>query len=172
MKKLALIMALFVAAAMPAAAEAGNLKLSLWDEIAVAVPNNIHDVKGVDLGIASKTATVTGLQFDFLFAQTEYELNGVSMAWIINLANQVKGAQLGLLTKNDDLIGAQLGLVNLSMHSTTGLQWGFFNQAEYINGLQLGFVNYAKTIDGLQIGLLNIAENGWFPAMVIVNGRF
>ena len=172
MKKLALIMALFVAAAMPAAAEAGNLKLSLWDEIAVAVPNNIHDVKGVDLGIASKTATVTGLQFDFLFAQTEYELNGVSMTWIINLANQVKGAQFGLLTKNDDLIGAQLGLVNLSMHNTTGLQCGFFNQAEYMNGLQLGFVNYAKTIDGLQIGLLNIAENGWFPAMVIVNGRF
>ena len=40
-----------------------------------------------------------------------------------------------------------------------------------MNGLQLGFVNYAKTIDGLQIGLLNIAENGWFPAMILVNGR-
>ena len=68
MKKIALIMALFAAAVLPAAAESGNLKLSLWDEIAVAVPNNIHDIKGVDLGIASKTATVTGLQFDFLFA--------------------------------------------------------------------------------------------------------
>ena len=172
MKKLALAVALFMAAVLPASAETGALKLSLWDEIAVAVPSNIHDIKGVDLGIASKTATVTGVQFDFLFAQTEYELTGVSMSWIINLANQVKGAQLGLLAKNDDLMGAQLGFVNLSMHNATGLQWGFFNQAEYMNGLQLGFVNYAKTIDGLQIGLLNIAENGWFPAMVLVNGRF
>lgn len=172
MKKLAVLAVLLAAAVLPASAETGALKLSLWDEIAVAVPSNIHDVKGVDLGIASKTSTLSGVQFDFLFAQTEYEMNGVSMAWIINLANQVKGAQLGLLSKSDDIIGAQLGFVNLSMHSATGLQWGFFNQAEYMNGLQLGFVNYAKSIDGLQIGLLNIAENGWFPAMVIVNGRF
>ena len=172
MKKLAVLAALLIAAVLPASAETGVLKLSLWDDIAIATPGNIHDITGLDFGIASKTATVTGVQLDFLFAQTEYELNGVSMAWIINLANQVKGAQLGLLAKNEDIIGAQLGLVNLSMHSATGLQWGFFNQAEYMNGLQLGFVNYAKTIDGLQIGLLNIAENGWFPAMVIVNGRF
>ncbi len=172
MKKLALLVAVFMAAVLPAAAETGALKLSLWDEIAVAVPNNIHDVQGVDLGIASKTATVTGVQFDFLFAQTEYDLTGASMSWIVNLANQVKGAQFGLLTKNDTIMGAQFGVVNLSMNSTTGLQWGFFNQAEYMKGLQLGFVNYAKNINGLQIGLLNIAENGWFPAMVIVNGRF
>ena len=172
MKKLAVLAALLVVAVLPASADTGVVKLSLWDDMAIAAPNNIHDIKGLDLGIGSKTATLSGVQFDFLFAQTEYEMNGLSMAWIINLANQVKGAQLGLLSKSDDLIGAQLGLVNLSIHSATGLQWGFFNQAEYMNGLQLGFVNYAKTIEGLQIGLLNIAENGWFPAMVLVNGRF
>lgn len=172
MKKLAVLAALLVATVLPASAETGVLKLSLWDDISIAVPANKQDITGLDFGIGSKTATVTGLQWDFLFAQTEYELKGVSMAWIVNLANQVKGAQMGLLTKNDDLIGAQLGLVNLSMHSATGLQWGFFNQAEYMHGLQLGFVNYAKAIEGLQIGILNIAENGWFPAMVLVNGRF
>ena len=57
-------------------------------------------------------------------------------------------------------------------NSGTGVQWGFFNKAEFIHGAQLGFVNYARTIEGLQIGLINIAENGWFPAMVFVNGRF
>lgn len=41
-----------------------------------------------------------------------------------------------------------------------------------MNGVQFGLVNYARTIDGLQVGILNIAENGYFPAMVLVNGRF
>ena len=94
------------------------------------------------------------------------------MAWVISMANEVRGAQLAMLTKSEMLKGAQLGLVNMNRQELTGLQFGFFNQAEYVKGLQLGFVNYAKTIDGLQVGILNIAENGWFPAMVIVNGRF
>ena len=172
MKKIVLIAALFAAAVLPAAAgDTGALKLSLWDEIAVAIPNNIHDVKGVDLGIASKTATVTGVQLDLLFAQTEYELNGVSVTWIINLANKVNGVQWGLLSKSEDLTGGQLGIVNMG-NEVLGVQYGFYNQAENMNGLQLGFINYAKNITGLQIGLLNIAENGWLPAMVFVNGRF
>ena len=54
----------------------------------------------------------------------------------------------------------------------SGLQWGLYNQAESVSGLQVGFINYAKYIDGLQIGVLNIAENGWFPAMILVNGAF
>lgn len=94
------------------------------------------------------------------------------MAWIINLANDVYGVQSALLTKAENLNGAQLGFVNMSNHSATGVQFGLFNQAEYIHGAQIGFVNYAKTIEGLQVGILNIAENGWFPAMVLVNGRF
>lgn len=171
MKKLAILAAALMAA-MPAAAQSGALKLSLWDQIAIATPANTQEIKGLDFGIGSKSASVTGVQLDLLFAQTEYELRGVSMAWIINLANDVYGAQVGLLTKAENLSGAQLGFVNMANHSATGVQFGLFNQAEYIHGAQIGFVNYAKTIEGLQVGILNIAENGWFPAMVLVNGRF
>lgn len=171
MKKLAILAAALMAA-MPAAAQTGALKLSLWDKIAIATPANTQEIKGLDFGIGSKSAAVTGVQLDFLFAQTEYELRGVSMAWIINLANDVYGAQAGLLTKAENLTGAQLGFVNMANHGATGVQFGLFNQAEYIHGAQIGFVNYAKTIEGLQVGILNIAENGWFPAMVFVNGRF
>lgn len=172
MKKLAVFAAVLFAAFPAAASNTGVLKLSLWDKTAIATPANTQEITGVDFGIGSTSASVTGLQLDLLFAQTEYELNGVSMAWIISMAGEVRGAQLAMLTKSESLQGAQLGLVNLNRQGLTGVQFGFFNQAEYVKGLQLGFVNYAKTIDGLQVGILNIAENGWFPAMVIVNGRF
>ena len=171
MKKLA-VLALLLCATFPAAADTGVLKLSLWDKTAIATPANTQDITGIDFGIGSTSAAVTGLQMDLLFAQTEYELSGVSTAWIISMANEVRGVQLAMLTKAKNLQGAQLGLANLNRQSMTGVQFGFFNQAEYANGLQLGFVNYAKTIDGLQVGILNIAENGWFPAMIFVNGRF
>lgn len=171
MKKLA-VLALLLCATFPAAADTGVLKLSLWDKTAIATPANTQDITGIDFGIGSTSAAVTGLQMDLLFAQTEYGLSGVSTAWIISMANEVRGVQLAMLTKAENLQGAQLGLANLNRQSMTGVQFGFFNQAEYANGLQLGFVNYAKTIDGLQVGILNIAENGWFPAMIFVNGRF
>ena len=171
MKKLA-VLASLICVAFPAAADTGVLKLSLWNQTAIATPPNTQDITGIDFGIGSTSASVTGVQLDLLFSQTEYELNGVSMAWVISMANEVRGAQLAILTKSEMMQGAQLGIVNMNRQELTGLQFGFFNQAEYANGLQLGFVNYAKTIDGLQVGILNIAENGWFPAMIFVNGRF
>lgn len=172
MKKLAFLAAVLCAAFPAWAADTGVLKLSLWDKTAIATPANTQEITGIDFGIGSNSATVTGVQLDLLMAQTQYEMNGVSMAWIVSMANEVRGAQFAMLTKAETTQGVQLGLVNINRQSVTGVQFGFFNQAEYANGLQLGFVNYAKTIDGLQVGILNIAENGWFPAMVIVNGRF
>ena len=68
--------------------------------------------------------------------------------------------------------GAQLAAINLSEGYLKGAQLGFYNQAESLTGVQLGFVNNVKNIHGLQIGLVNIAKNGWFPVMVLVNGRF
>jgi hypothetical protein len=68
--------------------------------------------------------------------------------------------------------GAQLGWINWANGDTTGVQWGFVNNANHITGVQLGLVNIAKNIHGLQVGLVNVAKNGWFPVMVLVNGRF
>lgn len=172
MKKLFALVALVLFSLPAAASSTAALKLSLWDHIAFAMPNYKEDVAGVDLGVMSNTAMVTGLQFDFLIAQTQYDLKGLSAAWIISTVGETTGAQMALLTKTEKLTGAQLGVVNMVENSGTGVQWGFFNKAEFIHGAQLGFINYARSIEGLQIGLINIAENGWFPAMVLVNGRF
>jgi len=173
MKKLLFLAVLVFGFTLPAAAyqEPGNLKLSLWDDIAFAIPNNIHNVEGLDLGIGSKTYKMTGLQWDILWANSSY-LTGLSWAWGASKTNRGTGAQMALVTLNDHMTGAQLGAVNVSWRSLTGAQVGFYNQAREIVGAQVGLINYAKYIHGLQVGLFNIAENGYLPAMIFINGRF
>lgn len=170
MKKLAVMLTLVLLAG-PAFAGAGALKLSLWGRAAVAVPNNINDVKGLEIGIGSAADTFQGVQFDLLFAQTREDMKGLSHA-LVTFSNEMTGLQGGFITKSNHLRGVQWGALNLNTGQMSGLQWGLYNQAESVSGLQVGFINYAKYIDGLQIGVLNIAENGWFPAMILVNGRF
>lgn len=173
MKKVVLlVLCLLGASSSFAAGTTGVFKLSLWNRLAIAAPANTQVVHGIDFGIGSHTDEVYGVQLDLVMAQTRYDLRGVSAAWLISLAEDVTGAQWAAFAKNTHLTGAQMGLINISTRQVTGAQIGFYNQAENMNGLQFGFVNYAKQIYGLQIGILNIAENGWFPAMVLVNGRF
>lgn len=157
MKKLAVLLAAIICAAPAFAGDTGILKLSLWGKrLAIAVPANTQEITGIDFGIGSDSASVTGVQLDFIYAKAE----------------KVTGVQTALVANADHVTGAQLGYVNLSHNLVSGVQFGLYNQAEELHGLQLGFVNNVKTINGLQIGLVNIAQNGWFPVMVLVNGRF
>ena len=188
MKKLIVLLAALLVAAPAFAGNTGYVKLSLWDDIAVAAPNNIHNITGVDLGIGSKADTVDGIQWDFIYNDA-HKVRGIKSAWIYDTADIVYGIQGGLVTVNrQDMRGVQGGLVAISKGSMQGVQWGWlnlalegkvtglqaglFNYADQVSGLQLGLVNYAKNIYGLQLGLVNIAKNGWLPAMIIVNGRF
>ncbi len=187
MKKLVLMLALAVAA-LPAMAASGdaNFKLSLWDRIAVGIPNNIDSVTGVDLGIGSVADHVSGVQFDILYANAKNDLVGIQWAWGYTVTPNFTGFQAAIYAKSDSFLGLQSGIVAQNTQDFTGVQWGgvnltdsftgvqlgFVNVAKSVNGLQWGFVNYTEDIYGLQIGLLNIARNGWLPAMVFINGRF
>ncbi len=187
MKKL-LLLAVFVAGlAFPAqaAGQSGAFKLSLWDHLSFAIPNNTQEIQGVDLGIGSHDYSLTGFQWDLIWGESKY-LTGLSWAWgisktgyaqgvqwaFVTMADDITGVQLGGVNMTADMTGVQFGGVNMSHRSTVGAQIGFYNQAEYINGVQIGFVNYVKYIYGLQLGIFNIAENGYLPAMVFINGRF
>ena len=187
MKKLFLAL-LFAALAFPAAAyEPSNFKLSLWDRTAIATPNtNLDDIAGVDLGIGSYAETVDGVQYDIVFANTNDRVRGWQHAWLVAFTGNFVGFQSAAFARADSFQGAQGALINLTTRTATGAQLGFVNVADsitggqlafvnvaqYVHGAQVGLFNYAKTIDGLQVGLLNVAGNGWFPAMVFVNGRF
>lgn len=157
MKKLAVLLAFVVCAAPAFAGETGVLKLSLWGKrLAIAVPANTQEITGIDFGIGSDAASVAGVQLDLVYAKSD----------------KVTGVQSALVTRANHFTGAQLGYVNFGDGDLKGVQFGLYNQADELHGLQLGFVNNVKNINGLQIGLVNIAKNGWFPVMVLVNGRF
>lgn len=187
MKKLLLAL-LFTFAALPAMAYGPDqFKLSLWDRAAFSLnDNNIDEIAGVDLGLGSTTEYLSGLQLDFLFAQTTSISEGVQASWLITMAEDFTGWQLSPVSISTHFVGAQTSLFTYNKKDLTGLQWaaltwagdvtgvqlGFVNISQSIYGVQFGFVNYTKNIRGIQLGLVNIAENGWFPAMIFVNGRF
>jgi hypothetical protein len=103
----------------------------------------------------------------------------------------ISGLRLNLIySKNSSLVGADLGLVNMTTGPQSGVQWGLvgivdgkfsgwqwnfvsvdrgdfeglqmgiYNSAGYVNGLQLGLINNAASMKGLQIGLVNIIKTG------------
>ena len=157
MKKIVMLLALALVAAPAFAGDSGILKLSLWGKkLAVALPNHTQNVTGVELGIGSDTESLKGVQLDFVYSK----------------ADDLVGVQSALLGKASHVTGVQWSFINLSDGLVSGVQAGLYNQAEELHGLQFGLVNNVKTIHGLQIGLVNLAGNGWFPVMVIVNGRF
>ncbi len=187
MKKLVLTLCLAVVATSAMAYGNSNIKVSLWDRIAVAAPeNNIDEVKGLDFGLGSTAEEITGVQLDFIYANAKNNFAGVQWAYIHAVTPEFKGWQGALYAKSREFIGLQSGLVTHNEHTFTGVQWGFVNLANsfegaqlgFVNyskdvtGVQLGFVNYAEHIYGIQIGLANIARNGFLPAMIFVNGRF
>lgn len=188
MKKVFLCLIVLCTTCTAFAAQDSTLKLSLWDNNAIAIStNNIYNVTGVDLGIGSKTDRVNGAQIDLIWAETNYQLTGASFAWLVNMARKVSGFQTAAFVKAVDVTGAQMGVANLTTSlngaqvggvnlasSLNGAQVGFYNHADQvISGFQIGLLNYARAItQGVQIGLLNIAENGFFPVMIFVNGRF
>ena len=175
MKKSLLLIALLTTAFTAfAAVDDSHFKWSLWGDEASAFPNNnLRNVRGLDLGIGSKTDRMKGVQLDLVWGETDYILRGASFGGMVNIANRISGFQTAAYVQANEVHGMQLGGVNFA-RSLDGVQAGFYNQAdEVVYGLQIGIVNQAYHMEqGCQIGLVNIAHNGFWPVMILMNGRF
>ena len=66
--------------------------------------------------------------------------NGVSIAPLGTIADNLNGLSVGIVNCNNNLKGLSLGI---------------YNQSYKLNGIQLGIVNKANTSNGIQIGLYN-----------------
>ena len=172
MKKLVIAVALLAGIAFPAAAEPGYFKLSLWDHVAVAIPNNINDIAGVDLGFGSYTHTMTGFQWDIAWAEST-QLTGLSWTLgisktadgqgvqcaFVSMSERFAGVQFSGVNMTKDLAGIELGGVNMSSRTLTGAQLGFVNMDNTLLGGQLGGLNISNvTLQGAQLGIVNMAN--------------
>jgi len=71
----------------------------------------------------------------------------------------IVGLRLGLISKNVNVTGIDIGLVNWATGESTAVKWGFFN--------------ITKNLKGIQIGLLNIATGKeTLPVLPIINASF
>jgi hypothetical protein len=94
------------------------------------------------------TGPVSGLQAAGVFNLLEGPLAGAQVAGVFNRADEVAGAQVGLVNISGDVRGSQVGLVNVA----TG----------EVQGTQVGLVNVAHSMRGLPVGLVNVSEKGGF----------
>jgi len=71
----------------------------------------------------------------------------------VNVTNNVKGMNWGVVNIAEGYSVADIGTVNISQKSN----------------FQLSAVNVTEELDGLQIGFLNCAKNGFLPCFVLFN---
>jgi hypothetical protein len=138
------------------------------------------DVRGVRVNVLyGKNARVDGLDVGGA-NRVEDGVRGLQLAWLVNVAGELDGVQIGLgynvtegrarglqalsgVNHARELYGLQLLGFNYS-RSVVGAQIGPANQAEdHLTGLQLSLINHAGSINGLQIG-------GWHNRSGPVNG--
>ena len=72
--------------------------------------------------------------------------------------DDMRGLQLGLVNKAEDMYGLQCGLL--------------WNDAKDARGLQLGLVNVADAMTGVQIGLVNIIHESPLYGLPLINAHF
>jgi len=174
MKKLTIVSAIILGAAIARAGDSSFFQASLTPDIAIhsrttqingfainvwgenpqhsfnlgIVNGSTGDSAGFSFGLANYSESYTGVQFGIVNYST-----GTIRGWQAAVVNISKG----------DFHGWQDGDVNVSLGTLTGLQSGYVNVAHDLTGLQLGLVNYSKNLHGVQIGAVNIAmNNGWF----------
>lgn len=91
---------------------------------------------------------------------TNYSGRLMQAAGVINIAT------------SRDLLGLQAsGVVNVA-NNITGAQIGLINLAKNVKGTQIGLINIADTIDGVAIGLLSFSRNGIFDVEVYNSDLF
>jgi len=82
-------------------------------------------------------------------------------------------AQVGGLNVVRSFSGvAQLGAVSYAAQEVNGAQVGVVNIANEINGLQIGLVNATERLRGVQLGAVNLSSHGGLPVTGIFNLGF
>ena len=119
---------------------------------------NEDESAGVQIGTINYGGEFTGLQ-----------IGGVS--WMIGSFSGVSFD--AMLTTRSNFTGWSVAGFNYGLRDVSGAQMGCINvSAETSTGLQLGAINFAKHHEGLQLGLINLNSSGFLPCFPFVNFNF
>lgn len=105
-----------------------------------------------------------------------YQINGISGAFLMNQAEISNGVQFAIFTSAYKANGLQAGIFMGSYYTRgvilggltfskdlKGIQIGFYNNSLVCKGLQIGLYNNCENLNGLQIGLWNVNQNRSTP---------
>ena len=119
---------------------------------------NEDESAGVQIGTVNYGGEFTGFQ-----------IGGVS--WMIGNFSGV--AFDAMLTTRSKFTGWSIAGFNYGLKDVSGAQMGCINvSAETSTGLQLGAINFAKHHEGLQLGLINLNSSGFLPCFPFANFNF
>lgn len=132
------------------------------------------DGAALALGATIVTERTNGAQFSIGANINTGMVNGGQIAWVVNLARQIRGAQMATVNVARALKGAQLGIFNFS-GQLQGTQLGLINVAPAAvpqlqpndavtspnksYAVQLALINIGGNMKGAQIGLINAAKD-------------
>ena len=125
------------------------------------IVNEAESVTAIRLGIWSRNADMTGLDFGFV-AQNTGSFTGVQWTGIGLVDGDFTGWQNSWLASvtEGNMQGLQIGAYTKSGGGSSGVQLGFLNTSDDFSGLQVGVVNITEVMrSGLQIGLVNIIKS-------------
>ncbi|MBM4353059.1 MAG: caspase family protein [Deltaproteobacteria bacterium] len=132
-----------------------------------------RDFRGLQLAVFGSAAgrDLFGMQGAMFACVTGGTAHGFQTSAFANVAAAgIDGLQWsGVANYSGALSGTQLGLLNISKGTTSGMQAGLFNYGGAVKGVQLGLINVAAENDGTPIGIINFAGNGLFTPSVWVS---
>jgi hypothetical protein len=109
-----------------------------------------------NLQLVDSSESITGIRLNVY--GVNQNLNGLDLGFLHELRGSGTGMQYGLVSLTlHDFTGIQYSLIYTNVGAEmTGLQFSnIVNQARDMQGIQFGMVNLTESVEGLQIGLYN-----------------
>lgn len=97
-------------------------------------------------------------------------VRGAQFAVGLNLTDRLQGLQYSSgANVARDVLGAQMGGLNLSRGHLQGMQYGLINLGDQVMGVQASLLNFGRGVNGLQLGLLNMSGKLSGVGMGLIN---
>jgi len=119
------------------------------------VGNEIAEMRGLDIALFNVVGfRMRGVQLALFVNDVRFRMRGVQVALLVNGVSNDRILKDSLPNKEKELVGLQVGGINVASYSALGMQIGFLNGVlGKLEGIQIGFDNMGDTLQGMQISV-------------------